>query len=37
MLGVEISDLITDTLSGMTEVADEIGLKGTPQADVGKS
>jgi len=36
MLGVEISDLITDTLSGMTEVADEIGLKGTPRADAGK-
>ena len=36
MLGVEISDLIRDTLSGMTEVADEIGLKGTPQADVEK-
>jgi len=37
MLGVEISDLIKDTLSGMTEVADEIGLKGTPQTDTGKS
>ncbi|MBT3255440.1 MAG: hydrolase [Deltaproteobacteria bacterium] len=36
MLGVEISDLIRDTLSGMTEVADEIGLKGTPRADAGK-
>ena len=36
MLGVEISDLIKDTLSGMTEVADEIGLKGTSQADVEK-
>ena len=31
MLGVEISELIQDTISGMTEVAEEIGLKGTPQ------
>ncbi len=31
MLGVEISELIQDTISGMAEVADEIGLKGTPQ------
>jgi putative nucleotidyltransferase with HDIG domain len=29
MLGVEVSELITDTIMGMREVADEIGLKGT--------
>lgn len=29
MLGVEISELITDTIMGMREVAEEIGLKGT--------
>ena len=34
MLDIEISDLITDTLAGMQEVADEIGLKGTPEKDV---
>jgi len=28
MLGVELADLITDTIMGMQEVADEIGLKG---------
>lgn len=28
MLGMEVSDLITDTLAGMQEVAEEIGLKG---------
>ena len=28
MLGVEISDLITDTIMGMREVAEEIGLQG---------
>ena len=28
MLGVEISELITDTIAGMREVAEEIGLKG---------
>jgi predicted hydrolase (HD superfamily) len=28
MLSVEISDLITDTIKGMQEVAEEIGLKG---------
>jgi putative nucleotidyltransferase with HDIG domain len=28
MLGVEIGDLIEDTIMGMREVADEIGLKG---------
>ena len=29
MLGVELSELITDTIMGMREVAEEIGLKGT--------
>ncbi|MGD9310410.1 MAG: HD domain-containing protein [Desulfosarcina sp.] len=29
MLGVELSELITDTIMGMREVADDIGLKGT--------
>ena len=29
MLGVELSELITDTIAGMQEVAEEIGLKGT--------
>jgi putative nucleotidyltransferase with HDIG domain len=28
LLGVELSDLITDTIMGMREVAEEIGLKG---------
>ena len=28
MLGMKVSDLITDTLAGMQEVAEEIGLKG---------
>lgn len=28
MLGMELSDLITDTIMGMREVAEEIGLKG---------
>lgn len=28
MLGMEVSDLITDTLAGIQEVAEEIGLKG---------
>ena len=28
MLGVEISELITDTIAGMQQVAEEIGLKG---------
>ena len=28
MLGMELSDLITDTIKGMQEVAEEIGLKG---------
>jgi len=30
MLGVEISELINDTIMGMREVAEEIGLKGNP-------
>jgi len=29
MLGVELGELITDTIMGMREVAEEIGLKGT--------
>jgi len=29
MLGVEITELITDTIMGMREVADQIGLKGS--------
>ncbi len=28
MLGMEVTDLITDTIMGMREVADEIGLRG---------
>ena len=32
MLGVEIEELIEDTINGMREVADEIGLKGNPGA-----
>jgi predicted hydrolase (HD superfamily) len=28
MLGVELGELIADTIMGMREVADEIGLKG---------
>ncbi|HDR89472.1 MAG TPA: HDIG domain-containing protein [Bacteroidetes bacterium] len=31
MLGVELGDLITDTIMGMREVAAEIGLEGNPQ------
>lgn len=31
-LGVELTDLITDTIMGMREVADEIGLKGNVEA-----
>ena len=30
MLGVELSELISDVIMGMREVADEIGLKGSP-------
>ena len=29
MLGMEISELITDTIAGMQDVAEDIGLKGT--------
>jgi predicted hydrolase (HD superfamily) len=29
MLGVELTELIDDTISGMREVADEIGLRGS--------
>ena len=32
MLGVELGELITDVIMGMREVADEIGLKGNPDA-----
>lgn len=32
MLGVELKDLITDTIMGMREAAEEIGLKGNPAA-----
>jgi putative nucleotidyltransferase with HDIG domain len=31
-LGVDLNDLITDTIMGMREVAEEIGLKGNPQS-----
>ncbi len=30
MLGVDLSELITDTIMGMREVAEQIGLKGSP-------
>jgi len=30
MLGVDLGDLISDTIKGMQEVAEEIGLKGAP-------
>lgn len=30
MLGIEVSELIADTIMGMREVAEEIGLKGNP-------
>ena len=32
MLGVELGELISDVIMGMREVADEIGLKGNPDA-----
>jgi len=32
MLGMELGDLIDDVIMGMRDVADEIGLKGTPGA-----
>jgi hypothetical protein len=31
MLNMEISGVIQDTIMGMREVAEEIGLKGTPE------
>lgn len=31
MLGADLNDLITDTIMGMREVAEEIGLKGNPE------
>jgi len=31
MLGVELTDLITDTIMGMRDVAEEIGLKGSDE------
>ncbi len=31
-LGVEITELITDTIEGMKTVADDLGLKGNPEA-----
>jgi predicted hydrolase (HD superfamily) len=31
MLGIELSDLINDTIMGMREVAEDIGLKGNPK------
>ena len=31
MLGIDLSELITDTITGMREVAEEIGLKGAVQ------
>ena len=33
MLGVELSELITDTIMGMREVAEQIGLKGSGEAN----
>lgn len=32
-LGVELTELISDTIMGMRDVADEIGLKGEPQSE----
>jgi putative nucleotidyltransferase with HDIG domain len=32
MLGIELSELIEDTIMGMREVAEEIGLKGNPES-----
>lgn len=32
MLGIEVGELITDTIMGMRDVAEEIGLKGNPAA-----
>ncbi len=33
MLGVELSELIDDTIKGMQEIADDIGLKGVSETD----
>lgn len=33
MLGVDLSELIDDTIKGMQEISDEIGLKGNPVED----
>lgn len=33
MLGVELSELIDDTIKGMQEIADDIGLKGVSESD----
>ena len=35
MLGVEVGELIEDTINGMREVAGEIGLQGDPSEDTG--
>lgn len=32
MLGVEVADLLVDTIAGMQEAAEQIGLKGTTEA-----
>ena len=32
MLGIDLTELITDTIMGMREVAEEIGLKGDPES-----
>ena len=34
MLGADLTSLITDTIMGMREVAEEIGLKGDPKSQV---
>ena len=33
MLGVQVADLIADTIGGMRRVATEIGLKGTVESN----
>ena len=33
MLGTDLSELIDDTIKGMQEIADDIGLKGTPDSN----
>ncbi len=35
MLGMDLTELITGTIEGMREVAEEIGLKGNPQNGAG--